>query len=80
MAWERDHLVTSGPHSKLVREACFPAIGAKGAEGSDIVQVLGYAAGGLDEVLDSAAVTGDVLACVEAGGAGAVRSGAVGRC
>ena len=50
------------------------------AEGSDMVRVLGYVAGGLDKMLDSAAVTGDVLACVEAGGAGAVRSGAVGRC
>ena len=51
-----------------------------GAEGSNMVCVLGYEAGRLDEVLDSAAVTGDVLACVEAGGAGAVRNGAVGRC
>ena len=51
-----------------------------GAEGSNMVRVLGYEAGGLDEVLDSATVTGDVLACVEAGGSGAVRSGAVGRC
>ena len=50
------------------------------AEGSDMVRVLGYVAGGLDEMLDSAAVTGDVLACVEVGGAGAVTSGAVGRC
>ena len=45
-----------------------------------MVRVLGYEEGVLDEVLDSAAVTGDVLACVEAGGAGAVRSGAVGLC
>ena len=45
-----------------------------------MVRVLGYEAGGLDEVLDSAAITGDVLACVGAGGAEVVRSGAVGQC
>ena len=29
LAWERDHVVALGPRSNLVRETCFPAIGAE---------------------------------------------------